>query len=481
MLGAGRDRLRHGLVVGVAWLVGSCATPTRSAAPAVDVEAGFIDVPPRNVTVGAAAVSIQATARVFYNLRPAEKDPETRPIFFLNNGFAAEIVRAYGTGPTTVIEGGSVVDNPTPLTRYANLVYVEPRQAGYSYDVVAGRAPTADDCSPSIFNEYVDAADVLWAALAFLSAHPQLRGPVYWVGESYAGVRVTWILAYLRGRWGLANYADPSLAALISRFSQRAEPLAAGQVLLEPWLAGGAETNAINAECTDPTILARVSAQLPAPCSGVDACACAMANDRSPYNVGYTVERQTQRESEASAVHIFPDRADALLGVAVTSIDGLSEKVRATGFKCSQPDSSVPSQDPLVAALGPLPAGQAYYVPYSPLLPGKETAPTTRDWQTQNAEGLAFVDNLRDVPTFITNGWLDLVVPTAALAPALRTIPGVGAIDTTVTGRLGVAYPDGQRFATVADFPGAGHMITMLAAADLAADLQAWLPAPADQ
>ena len=94
--------------------------------------------------------------------------------------------------------------NATPYTQFANLVYLEPRQSGYSYDVIAGRAPDAADCAPSIFNEYVDAADFLLGALAFLDAHPQLHGPVYWVGESYAGVRVTWVLAYLRGRWDLA-------------------------------------------------------------------------------------------------------------------------------------------------------------------------------------------------------------------------------------------------------------------------------------
>ena len=105
--------------------------------------------------------------------------------------------------------------------------------------MITGRAPTLADCAPDIFNEYVDAADVLLSALAFLDAHPQLRGRVYWVGESYAGVRSTWILAYLRGRWELASYADSTLAARIA-LTQRTTSLYAGQILLEAWLAGGA-------------------------------------------------------------------------------------------------------------------------------------------------------------------------------------------------------------------------------------------------
>ncbi len=155
------------------------AAPAMSAPP-VSVEAGFVEVPARDVTLKGTPVRIDATGRLFYNFRPADDDPTDKPIFFLFNGFAAEIVRAFGTGPTTVAEGGAVVANPTSYTHFANLVYVEPRQAGYSYDVVTGRQPTvALDCGPSIFNEYVDAADVLLAALAFLDAHPQLHGPVY--------------------------------------------------------------------------------------------------------------------------------------------------------------------------------------------------------------------------------------------------------------------------------------------------------------
>ena len=128
--------------------------------------------------------------------------------------------------------------------------------------------------------------------------------------------------------------------------------------------------------------------------------------------------------------------------------------------------------------LGTLPAGQAYYVPYSPLLPGKQTVQTTADWYAVGFEGLAFVDNLHDVPAFLTRGDLDLVVPTRALAPALRTLLGPARVDDASPSRLGVTYPDGERFVDIFDYPNAGHMISMLEPDQLARDLQGWIPAP---
>lgn len=437
-------------------------------------EAGFLDVPPRDVTVKGQPVHLAATARLFYNLRPADEGAESRPIFILFNGFAAEIVRAFGTGPVTVAEGGEITPNPASLTKIANLVYLEPRQAGFSYDVAKGPLPAPADCSSAVFNEYVDAADALLATLTFLADHPALRGPVHWIGESYAGVRVQWILAYLRGRWDLAGYQDPTLKAAIAA-SPRTASLRAGQILIQPWLAGLAHTDAIAAACVDPAALAAVSASLGAPCEGESACACADAHHRSRYNVTYPVERQSAREFEASQAHMLPERAQVLFGLPLTSIPGLGSQDRAIGFKCSPPDADVPPEGALVKALGALPAGQFYYVPYSPLLPGKEIVKTTLDWREENFLGAAFLDNLRDVPTFVTDGARDLVVPTRALVPALRALVGEDRITSLAPPRVRVSYPDGERFIDLGAYPDAGHMVTMIDPEGFSRDVTAWI------
>ncbi len=450
--------------------------PAVEPAPAVTLEAGFLEVPARDVTLAGVPTRVDATGRLFYDFQPADADPAGKPLVVLFNGFADDIVRPYGTGPTTVIEGGAVVPNPSSFTRFANLLYVEPRQAGYSYDL-PGSGPVAADCGPDVFNEYVDAADVLFAVLAFLDAHPQLTGPVYWLGESFGGVRVTWILTYLRGRWGLAPYTDPLLVQRLAGVS-RAGSLHAGQILLEGWLGGAAEDQTTQAECSDPVEIAAVAAATGEACAGGDACLCTDAAAHSLYEFGYTVAEQTERVFEADSAYTVPDRAATLLGVPLAAIPLLTLAERARGFKCSPPDSTVPSQDALVAALGALPAGQGWFVPYSPLLPGKETTPTTADWYAQSYEGLAFVDNLHDVPTFLTRGDLDLVVPTRALAPALRILVGAARVDEASAARLGVVYPDGERFVDVFDYPGAGHMISMLEPAQLSSDVEGWLAAP---
>jgi pimeloyl-ACP methyl ester carboxylesterase len=445
-----------------------------SNAPPLVAEAGLLEVPARDVTLAGKPVHLSAAARLFYNFEPADADATDRPILVLFNGFADDILRPYGTGRMTVMEGGAVVPNASSFTRFANLLYVEPRQSGYSYDWHQDGSPmTAEDCSPDVFNEYVDAADVLLAVLAFLDEHPRIRGPVAWLGESYGGVRVTWINAYLRGRGALAPYVDPLLAERVAGV-KRTTSLHAAQILLEGWLGGGPENQAVNAECDDPAELAAVTAALGTPCTS-NACSCTVAAGNSLYDFAYTTAHQVQRVYEADLAHTQPDRAKALIGVALTGIPELAVKERSRGFKCSTPDATVPPEDALTAALGSLPAGQSWYVPYSPLVPGKETVPTMADWYTVNIQGPAFLDNLREVPTFLTRGDLDLVVPTRAVAPTLRAILGGQGVDDTNPNRIVVTRPDGTSTIDIFDYPNAGHMISMLAPEKLASDLEAWL------
>lgn len=459
---------------------GGSSPPTSEELPTevsttTPAEAGFLTVPPREVVSQGKRVRIDAEARLFFNLVPAARAPEEAPLFVFFNGFSAEVVRAFGTGPRTVAEGGAVVPNAASLTSMANLLYVDPRQAGFSYDVLPpglGRSRDARDCSNDVFNEYVDAADVLLGVLSFLARHPRLRGPVYWVGESYAGVRIQWILAYLRGRWDLAGYEDPVLAERLAQLD-RPSSLRAGQILLQPWLLGSAHSAAIEAACKSSALLAEVSTSTGAPCRE-NACLCADARGRSRYNHAYPIDRQKAREREGSLAHVLPERAQALLGVPLTSVPELEANQRAAGFKCSPPDDETPSDARLVELLGALPAGESYYVPHSPLQPGKELAPFTPDWRTKDSVGRAFADNLRDVPAFVTDGPLDLVVPTRALAPGLGAILGAERVQLKDTS-IRVTYADGERTIPIATYPLAGHMVTMLAAEKLTADLGPWI------
>jgi pimeloyl-ACP methyl ester carboxylesterase len=449
------------------------STADGGSSAALQAWAGFIDVPPRTVSLHGRSISIDATARLFANFWPADETPENKPLFILFNGFAADVVRGFGTGPATVDESGNVVANPTSFTQIANLLYIDPRQSGFSYDVPSSSAPTASDCSADVFNEYVDAGDMLFAVMTFLDAHPNLKGPIVWVGESYAGVRITWMLSGARDRWNTALYDDASLRTRLANFSRRKD-LANKQILLEPWLMGKAHADAIAAECSDPKLLAGVSTSLPNGCSSTSACDCASAADRSLYDYALTNEVENDRLLQADQAQVTPADAQKLLGVSLTSIAGLSAADRGNGFKCSSSDDSTPNEDAITAALGALPPGQNYFLPFSPLTPGKGTTTDLPDWENTNDVGAAFVDNLQDVPTLVTDGQLDLVVPESALVPALQTV--IGAQTVTENGNtISVSTSVGTRAILISRYPNAGHMITMAAPSALDSDIRAWL------
>ncbi len=449
----------------------SDAGDSAGGSESIHVEAGFVDLAPRNVVLHEQPLSLAATSKIFYNFRPADEGAAEKPLIVLFNGFASDVVRAFGTGPNTVEPDGTVAANPDSLTHIANLLYLDPRQSGFSYDVISGRAPTSDDCSQSVFSEYVDAADVLLVVLQFLDTHPALQGRVYWMGESYAGVRISWILAYLRQAWALAPYQDPTLASALALIDRNR--LLTGQILLQPWLAGAAHANAIADDCNSAALLAAVQASVGSPCPTPDACACANYFKRSPYNYTLSITEQDARIFAADAAQVSPADAEALYGVRFENIAGLNGSERSLGFKCSPADDETPDQSALVSLLGPLPTGQSYNLAYSPLTTGKGS--TNPDWRSENLIGAAFLDNAQHVDTLITDGQRDLVVPEPALSYALRAISPTMTISETPTA-LSLGYPSGARAIAIVHYANAGHMITMIQPKDFAADLSAWLP-----
>lgn len=433
-------------------------------------EAGFVELAPRNVVLGGRAVSLAATSRIFYNFRPADQDPEGKPIIVLFNGFASDTVRPFGTGPFTVQLDGTVIPNPDSLTQFANLLYIDPRQSGFSYDLIASRAPADADCSRDVFNEYVDAADVLLASTHFVTEHHALTGPVYFMGESYAGVRITWMLSYLRQAYALAPYQDSALETAMNALD-RARFLH-GQILLEPWLAGAAHAVAISNACVAPALVAAVQTSVVMPCPVDNACACANYFSRSQYNYTITDAEQTARFFTGDSAQIDPAEAEAICGVKLETVPPLHAGERARGFKCSVADETTPSEAALVSLLGALRAGQNYNLAYSPLQPGKGTM--NPDWHELNLVGAAFLDNLRTIDTFLTDGKRDLVVPEVALAPALTAL-GTGVSVTQTPDRVTVAFPAGPRNIDIRHYPDAGHMITMIEPHALSQDVRAWL------
>jgi hypothetical protein len=154
-------------------------------------------------------------AKLFYSFRAADRDPEKKPLFVFFNGGPGSAT-SYGlmsmyTGRYTLdnqIDGGgdAYIANPTPWTRLGNLLYVDAREAGFSYDLMdraSDELARWREFNAQNFNPLFDAADFIRLILRFLAAHPALRASrVVIVGESYGGDRATCLLHLL------LNYAD---------------------------------------------------------------------------------------------------------------------------------------------------------------------------------------------------------------------------------------------------------------------------------
>jgi hypothetical protein len=154
-------------------------------------------------------------ARLFYSFQAAESEPERKPLFVFFNGGPGSAT-SFGlmsmcTGRYTLdnrVEGGgdAYIANATPWTRLGNLLYVDAREAGFSYnlmDGVSNELARWREFNAQNFNPLFDAADFIRLILRFLAAHPALRANrVVIVGESYGGDRATCLLHLL------LNYAD---------------------------------------------------------------------------------------------------------------------------------------------------------------------------------------------------------------------------------------------------------------------------------
>ncbi len=201
------------------------AVPRLAAGPAprgteVRNEAGFMAIEPVSFHFQYGSyfnrLALRSSeARLFYSFQAAERDPERKPLFVFFNGGPGSAT-SFGlmsmcTGSFTLdnrIDGGgsAYIGNPYPWTRLGNLLYIDAREAGFSYNLMDGVGDEPArwrEFNAQNFNPLFDAADFIRLILRFLAAHPALRANrVVLVGESYGGDRATCLLHLL------LNYAD---------------------------------------------------------------------------------------------------------------------------------------------------------------------------------------------------------------------------------------------------------------------------------
>jgi hypothetical protein len=459
---------------------------------------------------------------MFYDFQPADTDPESKPLFVLFNGgpgFATSaclLVR--GTGRMTLpvrnrvdVEpggGASVpVPNPSSWTRFGSLLYLDERLAGFSY----GIEPSAN----CVLSPVEDASDFVRALLTFLDSHPALRGnPVVLVGESYGGVRASWMLDMLLRYTTEAAKGGSDLPGLIQAHYDTVFPCSGGavdestaarqfgrQVLIEPLVLGGGqglEQDLLMPE--DPYV------------GSFDGCDMDQDDVLEPqlWSDGLTIEAMEALSD--------PTAAKSLLGVDLGAIALLGPSARAHAFHSSTPyalppmtppegagaldapDASPPPvmtcptypPDPLpgptqvanaafATLLGPLMPRDAYYVSWGNQCYFEDgNAP-------DNDTSQPFMANLRYVKTFITHARYDATIYAPAI-PGLLAYRGFGGTVDSAP-RPGVARPGwfnvdlpaspGQPPLTVeVRFPpydGSGHEVSASQPDELASDVQAWM------
>jgi hypothetical protein len=480
-----------------------------SAIPAPRSRAGFIEIAPVTYATNLTGTTDERTStrsRLFYNLVPAAADAKSKPVFVVFNGgpgVATSLLRSFGTGPRTLdpdaLEAAST-ENPTSLTSLGSLLYIDARQAGYSY-ALASDASEEDERTAAFNsksrNEAIDAADFVRVVLRVLALEPSLQNnPVVIVGESYGGVRAPMMLYFLlnpsmleNSQW---NYYDPALAAEVSahlsavfqkpaaELSQRSIAQQFGwQVLLEPLVVGSYQLQAADTIREDARVelaqeLGLTRVELDARCAD---------------DVSRTQEWCDGVHTAIDRVSLDPAEFQAFNGLVPSAVAKFAANDRGEAFRLIDARLD-PAPDPL--GLGALPDWDRYYLPDTGASSTDESFTFTRTPYT----GIVFTYTVAYVNTLITNSHYDTNIIPLSIVPALRKLaddfPSLGLQEVGYVGNdpdepseaIHLSYSSdsfiprgGERTIRFPSFPNSGHYVSVSEPERLHAELEDFLGA----
>lgn len=203
----------------------------------LEFESGFIEIAPNSYTLDGDNLTSGA-ARIWYNFQPADEKPAEKPLFVFFNGgpgAATMLLFTYNTSKMTGDQAYAdidVVENAFNWNRMGNLLYIDARMTGFSYGMIDNPSSASarnNYFRPENFNVYVDAADFIRVILGVLERHPEIQSnKVVLVGESYGGTRATAILNILLNvrdyAAGNRNFYDENLFAAIDSHFRKVYP-----------------------------------------------------------------------------------------------------------------------------------------------------------------------------------------------------------------------------------------------------------------
>jgi hypothetical protein len=529
MTSKGEHRGALGLLGTLLVGLGCSGEPEPAQTPPLLDEAGFVDIEP----VG----SSDLAQRLFYVFQAADTDAVNKPlVVFFNGGPGAttEILLGFNTAKRTVDQartnGAAVADNPASWSRFANLLYLDAPNSGFSYALPANGSKTP---APNQFNEInynpgLDAAQFTRAVIRFLDSHPGLtRNQVILAGESYGGVRATMMLHEILDQQHLAEegqiYRDAALGAELDRHFRAIFPGVgaitpeiasrqfSGQVLIEPALEVGrclSETAGVLLNQPDSPLF-DVASKLgvpfvpcAAPCSkdGMSQARNAFFSlaNRETYNILMSPAEYNARYHGSLAAFAHLPSLGAALGVDPMGISGLRAENRGGAVRGAAPGSwleaGVPAvdQQSLIDAFGELGALDQYFIvlnmDVNHAFPFQGTFDFTNPLFTE-----IFLRNSLHVRTFVTQARFDMAIYAPAFPSCFETLPEVEHVEvgndpadaSPRPERMIVhfkpdAFPSEQRPlpTTTIRFPmyrESGHVVSMDQPKDLSADVEAWL------
>lgn len=474
--------------------VGLGLCPPEAAAQSLRNEAGFATIEPITFYFHYGSywnrLSLKSSqARIWYSFQAADEDSAQTPIFIFFNGGPGSAtssgLMSMNTGRYTLdnrIESGggnAFIANFVSWTKLGHLLYIDARQAGFSYNMMSGvqdETRRFQEFNAQNFNSYFDAADFIRVLLRFLAAHPALRNhPVVIVGESYGGVRATamlhLLLNYPRYADGRETFQDPALVKDIQSHLDAVFPQYAGevlppaviarqfghQVLIQPALSFQYQGETTDEMLYRPgSILYRIGEEVGIPYDPAlypdyyDYLESVAKRDYYIYskpagwlngffnNAGVLLRSISNLSlvtgADARAIpEMYASSRSSAYRVILTSYPVSLEdtaappSIRALFLKPPRSESALAGMEPgdMEAVFGALQPWDRYFVSSN----GNANnafhvwnVALVRGYDVHSWEpryGRMFLENVATVPTFITNAALDIVVYTAALPPSL--------------------------------------------------------------
>jgi hypothetical protein len=428
-----------------------------------------------------------SNARIWYSFQTADRNPAEQPLFvFFNGGPGASTSSGLMSMCTSrysldnSIDGGGdrFIENQSSWTSLGNLLYIDPRQTGFSYsmlDNVEDGNARFREFNAQNFNAFFDGAEFVRVLLRFLARHPEIQdNPVVIVGESYGGIRATVMLHFLLNYDDYGNgtemYQDRYLRDEVQDHLDAVFPSYRGQtvpaevivrqfghqVLIQPALGGEYQTQVTQEIWARPgSVLYRIGEEegmpydperYPYPFDFVEVAG------RDPYAYPKPDGWLLSYFSNAGRLLRSTDQLSLITGTDVTLIRELYAASRSNAYRVFDPgygDGWMTEEGPsldVVLFLKPalVEAWQTLIEPGDIESVFGRLQPWDRYFMSSNREanwafhffnvamvrgyevrhrlprfGRMFLKNVAHVKTFITNAAWDLVIYSEAIPPAL--------------------------------------------------------------